>query len=101
MVHWGGEVYSSKVGVHPHTATAMGSGRFSDHILKNSGYITGMRVSENSQELRFPEPVYAHSDEYQCYDFYYLKDYVADPEFYYGGPGKIVLHRTDYIIVIL
>ncbi|KAK3003260.1 hypothetical protein RJ639_019594 [Escallonia herrerae] len=85
---WGGEVYSSKVGVHPHTATAMGSGRYSDRFLKNSGYITGMRVSENSQELQFPEPVYAHSDEYQCYDFYYLKDYVPDPEFYYGGPGR-------------
>ncbi|XP_059658906.1 protein neprosin-like [Cornus florida] len=87
-VQWGGEVYSSRVGKHPHTATAMGSGHFPDYISGNSGCVKRLRVRENSQELKFPEWVYAYSDEYDCYDVFYLGDYIEDPEFYFGGPGQ-------------
>lgn len=88
MVQWGGEVYSSRVGTHPHTATAMGSGQFSDNFWYTSGYITRMRIQENGHELKFPEWVFAYSDEYDCYDQYYVGDYIEDPEFFYGGPGR-------------
>ncbi|KAK3024149.1 hypothetical protein RJ639_042833 [Escallonia herrerae] len=88
-VQWGGEVYSSKVGIHPnHTATAMGSGQFPDFIFGTSGSIKRMRISENSHELKFPEWVNSHTDEYDCYNVLYHGDYVQDPEFYYGGPGR-------------
>ncbi|GFP81994.1 hypothetical protein PHJA_000342700, partial [Phtheirospermum japonicum] len=87
---WGGEVYSTRVGIthHPHTATQMGSGQFSDFISGYSGYVKRMRVLENGMILRFPQWVNSYSDEYNCYDVYYISDYVEDPEFYYGGPGR-------------
>ncbi|KAL3633518.1 hypothetical protein CASFOL_022280 [Castilleja foliolosa] len=86
---WGGEVYSKRVGTtRPHTATQMGSGRFSDFIFGTSGYVKRMRVLENGMVLRFPQWVNSYTDEYRCYDLYYISDYVEDPEFYFGGPGK-------------
>lgn len=89
VVEWGGEVYSSKIGSAPppHTATAMGSGRFADPGF-GSGCIRRMRVRQNLAPLRFPEWVSTHTDEYKCYDAYYVGDYIDDPEFYYGGPGR-------------
>ncbi|KAL6528770.1 hypothetical protein OROMI_028946 [Orobanche minor] len=88
-VQWGGEVYSTKIGSnHPHTTTGMGSGHFPDFVFGNSGYVKRMRVLENSMVLRFPQWVNSYSDEYDCYDVYYISDYVEDPEFYYGGPGR-------------
>ncbi|KAA8525187.1 hypothetical protein F0562_006949 [Nyssa sinensis] len=87
-VEWGGEVYSSKVGIHPHTATAMGNGKYSDYIHGDSGSVKRIRIRQNSLDLRFPEWVFPYTDEYDCYDFFYLGDYIEDPEFYYGGPGR-------------
>ncbi|KAK6116848.1 hypothetical protein DH2020_049414 [Rehmannia glutinosa] len=87
-VQWGGEVYSTRVGTHPHTSTGMGSGGFSDFVFDNSGYVKRMRVLENNLILRFPQWVNSYADEYECYDTYYLSDYVEEPEFYYGGPGR-------------
>lgn len=86
-VQWGGEVHSSRVGVTPHTATAMGSGQFPDYMLHNSGLVTRMRVLLGNV-LKFPDWVYEYADEYRCYDVFYIHDYVLDPEFYYGGPGR-------------
>ncbi|XP_074337366.1 protein neprosin-like [Apium graveolens] len=47
LVEWGGEVYSTRIGaIHPHTATAMGSGQYSDptgHWI-TSGQITRKRA---------------------------------------------------------
>lgn len=86
-VEWGGEVYSSTVGHTPHTATQMGTGQFAT-VLHESGSITRMRIHDNSAALKFPEWVDDFSDEYNCYDVEYVGDYVEDPEFYYGGPGK-------------
>ncbi|CAN1161769.1 hypothetical protein LINPERPRIM_LOCUS1531 [Linum perenne] len=85
---WGGEVYSTKLGKAPHTTTGMGSGSFADHISGNSGWVKRIRVRENSMELRYPEWASAYSDEYYCYDTYMVIDYIPDPEFYYGGPGR-------------
>ncbi|XP_073051381.1 protein neprosin-like [Primulina eburnea] len=87
-VQWGGEVYSSRVGTHPHTGTGMGSGHFADYVSGDSGYVKRMRVLENNLILRFPQWVFSYTDEYDCYDTYYISDYVQDPEFYYGGPGR-------------
>ncbi|KAL6980074.1 hypothetical protein U1Q18_021724 [Sarracenia purpurea var. burkii] len=88
-VEWGGEVYSSKTsGNRPHTATAMGNGNFPDHIRADSGCVRRMRVRDNSPELKFPDWVDTYADEYNCYDAFYVGDYVDDPEFYYGGPGR-------------
>lgn len=77
-----------QVGTHPHTATGMGSGRFSDYIMQSSGYIKRMRVLGNNMELKFPQWINIYTDEYNCYDTYYFTDYVEEPEFYYGGPGR-------------
>lgn len=87
-VQWGGEVYSTRVGTHPHTATGMGSGQFSDWVFKDSGFIKRMRVLQNSGVIRFPAWVNSFADEYNCYDTFYHREYVQDPEFYYGGPGR-------------
>ncbi|GFZ16688.1 similar to AslB [Actinidia rufa] len=87
-VEWGGEVYSPRTGTHPHTATAMGNGQFADYTRGDSGWVKRMRIEENSMELKFPEWVDTYADEYDCYDVFYLADYVDDPEFYYGGPGR-------------
>lgn len=87
-VQWGGEVYSSRVGIHPHTATQMGSGHFADYVMGQSGYVKRIRVLLNNMILRFPQWVFTYSDEYECYDTYYISDYVQDPEFYFGGPGQ-------------
>ncbi|KAK7291020.1 hypothetical protein RIF29_05858 [Crotalaria pallida] len=86
-VEWGGEVYSSTVGHSPHTSTQMGCGRF-PNPFHESGAITRMRIHDNSAALKIPEWVDDFSDEYNCYDVMYVGDYVEDPEFYYGGPGK-------------
>ncbi|KAL3818978.1 hypothetical protein ACJIZ3_004883 [Penstemon smallii] len=87
-VQWGGEVYSSRVGTHPHTSTGMGSGHFPDYVTGNSGYVKRMRVLENNMILKIPEWVNGYSDEYDCYNIYFIHEYVLDPEFYYGGPGR-------------
>ncbi|XP_016468259.1 protein neprosin-like [Nicotiana tabacum] len=87
-VQWGGEVYSSKVGTHPHTKTQMGSGAFPIFIYANTGFMKRMRVLQNSMELRFPEYVDAYSEEYDCYRTQYMGDYVEEPEFHFGGPGR-------------
>ncbi|KAK4422243.1 hypothetical protein Salat_1806600 [Sesamum alatum] len=87
-VQWGGEVYSPRVGTRPHTSTAMGNGKFPDYVFGNSGYIKRMRVVENNMVLRFPQWVNGWSDEYDCYGIFYLSDYVEEPEFYFGGPGR-------------
>ncbi|XP_041989351.1 uncharacterized protein LOC121740788 isoform X1 [Salvia splendens] len=86
-VQWGGEVHSKRVGVHPHTATAMGSGQWPFPTLHNSGLMTRMRVLLGNV-LKFPDWAYVYADEYRCYDVVYVSDYVYDPEFYFGGPGK-------------
>ncbi|KAJ4708150.1 Protein of Unknown Function (DUF239) [Melia azedarach] len=85
---WGGEVYSSKLGRPPHTATGMGNGRFPDYVFGNSGSIRRMRILDNSRILRFPEWVFSFTDEYNCYNVIYVGDYIEDPEFYFGGPGR-------------
>ncbi|XP_076903076.1 protein neprosin-like [Bidens hawaiensis] len=88
LVQWGGEVYSPKVGTSPHTATNMASGEFADPITETSGKVTGMLVEQNSNPPKRPEPLYARSDEWNCYDAYILKEYVPEPILYYGGPGS-------------
>ncbi|KAL8110025.1 hypothetical protein AgCh_025947 [Apium graveolens] len=53
--------------------------------------VTGSRqakLQENGHELKFPEYVFAYSEEYDCYDQIYVSEYIEDPEFYYGGPGR-------------
>ncbi|XP_021800532.1 uncharacterized protein LOC110744821 [Prunus avium] len=86
-VEWGGEVYSSRVGTTPHTKTDMGNGRFAS-TAGFSGVITRMRIHDNSPALKIPEWVETYMDEFNCYDAIYVEDYVEDPEFYYGGPGR-------------
>ncbi|KAL5558747.1 hypothetical protein UlMin_034958 [Ulmus minor] len=90
-VEWGGEVYRRRVGQTPHTATQMGSGKFADYAFGDSGVIKRMRIHDNSASLKIPEWVETFSDEYNCYDVQYLSDYLEDPEFYYGGPGRNLL----------
>ncbi|KAK4277360.1 hypothetical protein QN277_015372 [Acacia crassicarpa] len=87
-VEWGGEVYSKRVGTRPHTATHMGSGQFPDRWFGTSGTVTRMRIKDNYPELKTPVYVETFSDEYYCYNARYVSDYVEDPEFYYGGPGR-------------
>ncbi|KAL3746830.1 hypothetical protein ACJRO7_015728 [Eucalyptus globulus] len=87
-VQWGGEVYSSRIGgFTPHTSTQMGSGQF-PILEESSGYVKRIRVRDNSMILKFPEQVDHYTDEYRCYDVRYLGDYIEDPEFYFGGPGR-------------
>ncbi|KAJ8552120.1 hypothetical protein K7X08_028563 [Anisodus acutangulus] len=87
-VQWGGEVYSKNVGTHPHTKTQMGSGAFPVFIFANTGFMKNMRVLDNTMELRFPQNVDAYSEEYDCYRPQYMGDYVEEPEFHFGGPGR-------------
>ncbi|KAG4931514.1 hypothetical protein JHK82_048622 [Glycine max] len=86
-VEWGGEVYSSTIGHTPHTATQMGNGQFAS-VFGESSTITRMRIHDNSAALKIPEYVAEFTDEFNCYDVWYLSDYVEDPELYYGGPGQ-------------
>ncbi|KAK1417711.1 hypothetical protein QVD17_26845 [Tagetes erecta] len=88
LVQWGGEVYSQKVGTHPHTGTEMGSGQFSDPILETSGMMKGILIEENSNPLKRPETLFVSADEWVCYDAYLVTEYVPEPVFYYGGPGS-------------
>ncbi|CAN4120242.1 unnamed protein product [Withania somnifera] len=87
-VQWGGEVYSKNVGKHPHTKTQMGSGAFPTYIFENTGFMKNMRILGNSMELMFPEYVDAYAEEYDCYRTQYMGDYVQEPEFHFGGPGR-------------
>ncbi|KAK7310737.1 hypothetical protein RJT34_08433 [Clitoria ternatea] len=86
-VEWGGEVYSSTIGHTPHTTTQMGNGQFASYF-EGSSYVKRMRIHDNSETLKIPEWAYAYTDEYNCYGVFYMIDYVEDPEFYYGGPGR-------------
>ncbi|KAF2304382.1 hypothetical protein GH714_030612 [Hevea brasiliensis] len=85
---WGGEVYSLKLGHPNHTRTEMGNGQFPDGMFGNSGTVKRLRIRENSLILKFPEWVFTYSDDYDCYRTLYVEDYIEDPEFYYGGPGR-------------
>lgn len=87
-VQWGGEVYSNKVGVHPHTGTAMGSGSYAMPPFGSSGSVRRIRVVVGTKVIKFPDFVNSYSDEYDCYDTFYNHEYMQDPEFYYGGPGR-------------
>ncbi|XP_043693629.1 uncharacterized protein LOC122644092 [Telopea speciosissima] len=87
-VEWGGEVKSSHIGqTHPHTATDMGSGRFIGSGWGYDCFIRNIRILDNSLTLKFPPINYPYTDEYTCYDIYYRRYDVTDPEFYFGGPG--------------
>ncbi|KAL3500650.1 hypothetical protein ACH5RR_039743 [Cinchona calisaya] len=86
-VQWGGEVYSTRVGTHPHTATGMGSGGYAVSGLSDTGFINRMRVVQ-SAVTKFPDWVKAYSDEYDCYSTFYNWESMAEPEFHYGGPGR-------------
>ncbi|KAJ4970219.1 hypothetical protein NE237_003318 [Protea cynaroides] len=86
-VEWGGEVSSSHIGqTHPHTATDMGTGKYPGIGFKYDCFIRGLRYMDNSLNLKFPTVAYPYTDEYNCYDIYYLRDYIDEPEFYFGGP---------------
>ncbi|XVE97638.1 hypothetical protein REPUB_Repub03eG0036000 [Reevesia pubescens] len=85
---WGGDVYSSKLGHSPHTKTAMGNGKFSDYVFGDSGFFKRMRILDISFNLKRPEWVSTYVDEFNCYDSTYVEDYIEDPEFYFGGPGR-------------
>ncbi|KAL3325059.1 hypothetical protein AABB24_038921 [Solanum stoloniferum] len=87
-VQWGGEVYSKNVGKHPHTKTQMGSGAFPFYIFANTGFMKYMRILDNTMELRFPQNAVAYSEEYDCYRTQYVGDYIEEPEFQFGGPGR-------------
>lgn len=91
VAEWGGEVYSTKVGETPHTSTQMGNGEFPDWVDQNCGSFKRIRILDNSLVLKFPEFINTYTDEFRCYDVYYVSDYIEDPEFFYGGPGKNVL----------
>ncbi|KAI4376971.1 hypothetical protein MLD38_014671 [Melastoma candidum] len=91
-VEWGGEVYSTRVeGVSPHTSTQMGNGNFPDYLMDGSGWVKRMRIRDNSMTLKFPETANTFTNEFRCYNVFYLSDYIEDPELYYGGPGKNAL----------
>ncbi|KAL3500635.1 hypothetical protein ACH5RR_039728 [Cinchona calisaya] len=79
---------SSRVGTHPHTATGMGSGRYAAGIFSYSGFVNRMRVVQNSGVIKFPDWAIDYSDEYDCYSAFYMWEYMIEPEFYYGGPGR-------------
>ncbi|XP_074319140.1 protein neprosin-like [Silene latifolia] len=86
-VQWGGEVYSSRIGHPGHTRTEMGSGELGAPDPR-SGWTKRMRVRDNSMVLKYPDWVTRYSDDYDCYPTYFLWEYMVDPEFYFGGPGK-------------
>ncbi|CAI9093620.1 OLC1v1029167C1 [Oldenlandia corymbosa var. corymbosa] len=86
-VQWGGDVYSTRLETHPHTATAMGSGEYSTPLDWIAGSIRGMRVLENSLVWKYPDVADPYTDQLDCYDFY-LQLVADDPIFYYGGPGS-------------
>ncbi|KAF9615994.1 hypothetical protein IFM89_027933 [Coptis chinensis] len=87
FVQWGGQVYSSRVGNSPHTATAMGSG--STERSEGWGcFMRQIRIRDNSFELKYPYFVDTYTDEYNCYHAFNFWEYTADPEFFFGGPGR-------------
>ncbi|XP_057517878.1 uncharacterized protein LOC130798800 [Amaranthus tricolor] len=89
VIQWGGEIYSTRLGHPGHTKTEMGSGDLPLVIQPNStGWFKRMRIQENSMDLKQPESAYTYSDDHRCYPIYLRKDQYAEPEFYYGGPGK-------------
>lgn len=65
----------------------MGNGQFAS-VPNDSSFILRMRIHDNSESLKIPQWVDYYSDEYNCYGVRYNADYVEDPEFYYGGPGR-------------
>ncbi|KAJ4958608.1 hypothetical protein NE237_025719 [Protea cynaroides] len=88
-VEWGGEVYSSKIGIPPHTATAMGSGDFASSLFGSASYIKHIRILDYSLSLKYPLWVSAYTDEENCYTaVFYQEGYIMEPEFYFGGPGQ-------------
>ncbi|XP_061374740.1 protein neprosin-like [Gastrolobium bilobum] len=87
-VEWGGEVYSTRVAHStPHTRTQMGNGHFAT-VYGDACSVSRMRIHDNSATLKIPEWVAKFSDEYYCYDVWYMGDYIEDPQLYYGGPGR-------------
>ncbi|KAJ4959403.1 hypothetical protein NE237_026514 [Protea cynaroides] len=72
-VEWGGEVYSPKIGIPPHTGTAMGSGHFASSMFGVASYIKHIRILDYSLSLKYPLWVSAYTDEENCYTAFFIK----------------------------
>ncbi|MCL7026680.1 hypothetical protein MKW94_010897, partial [Papaver nudicaule] len=90
LVQFGGEVFSpllEKLNAH-HTATAMGSGNFAIGRFGHAAFINHVRITDYSKVERYPEWVYAYMDEPYCYSALNHVEYIKEPQFYFGGPGR-------------
>ncbi|XP_019057808.1 PREDICTED: uncharacterized protein LOC104811316 [Tarenaya hassleriana] len=89
LVKWGGGVYSRNVKKSPHTKTQMGSGYWASGLKTNSAYHTNIRIKDYSLAIKYPENLSEFADEYDCYSTKLYRDnYMAEPFFYFGGPGQ-------------
>ncbi|OVA08513.1 protein of unknown function DUF239 [Macleaya cordata] len=90
IVQFGGEVYSTTIGKAgvPHTATAMGSGDEAMSMFGFASFIKHVRIIDYSGTERYPEWVHPYMDEPYCYSAYNYVQYIKEPEFYFGGPGR-------------
>ncbi|KAF8023249.1 LOW QUALITY PROTEIN: hypothetical protein BT93_F0680 [Corymbia citriodora subsp. variegata] len=85
MVTWGGQVYSTMVKKSPHTRTAMGSGEYPEALHGHASYIKQVRIKDYSLSLN----TLNYNDEVYCYNGNNHRDgYIAEPVFYFGGPGQ-------------
>ncbi|KAL5728924.1 hypothetical protein ACHQM5_001947 [Ranunculus cassubicifolius] len=87
-VMFGGEVYSPRIRKTPHTSTHMGSGYWPEGLFQQACFIRHIRVMDYSCSWKFPEWIYAGTDEEYCYRARLNTGYTIEPEFYFGGPGQ-------------
>ncbi|XP_077252528.1 protein neprosin-like [Tasmannia lanceolata] len=86
-VIWGGEVYTKKLG-NPHTATQMGSGDFAERGYGFACFMRNIRIRDNSLVWKYPAYVTTYENQFRCYNAFNFKEYIKEPEFYFGGPGR-------------
>ncbi|KAK7283217.1 hypothetical protein RIF29_12596 [Crotalaria pallida] len=90
LVEWGGQVFSTDVQKTPHTGTGMGSGQFSSRLHGQACYMKNIRIQDYSLQLKYPQFVDVMALEPHCYSaLNYREGFVAEPTFYFGGPGRV------------
>ncbi|WOK96888.1 hypothetical protein Cni_G05596 [Canna indica] len=87
---FGGDVYSPRLRIKPHTETDMGSGMFSSFHWSVASWISNPSLKDyNTNEYLYPNPNAVFCSQKDCYSGeHYANNYNEEPLFYFGGPGR-------------
>ncbi|RDY08577.1 hypothetical protein CR513_07176, partial [Mucuna pruriens] len=91
MIQFGGEIVNS-VSSGSHTSTQMGSGHFAEEGFAKASYFRNLQVVDWDNNLVPLSNLKVLADHPNCYDIQGGVNNAWGNYFYYGGPGRNVIH---------